>query len=70
MGGRDGLFSLTVTYFLVLLWAADEASADGLLSLYLQQAFFHSGDVLLASPVSVQNYGRSVSSLRKLTSGT
>ena len=28
------------------------------LSLYFQQAFFHSGDALLASPVSVQNSAR------------
>ena len=43
MGGRDGLFSLALTYFLVLL------------PLYLQQAFSHPGDALLASPVLCSN---------------
>ena len=50
MGERDGLFALTVTYFLVLLWV-DEASGLVLLPPHLQQAFSHPGDALLASPV-------------------
>ena len=62
MGGRDGLFSLTVTYFLVLLQVADEANADELFSLYLQQALFLSGDTLLAPRVWVKKYCSNISS--------
>ena len=62
MGGRDSLFSLAVTYLLVLLQVADETSADELLSLYFQQAFFHLGDALIASPVWGLNYYSNISS--------
>ena len=51
MGGRDGLFSLNVPYILVLLQVADEVSANELPPLYFRQAFSHSGDALLVSPV-------------------
>ena len=50
MGERDGLFALTVTYFLVLLWV-DEASGLVLLQQYLQHVFSNPGDALRVSPV-------------------
>ena len=43
MDGQDSLFFLIVIYCIVLLQAADDAIADELLSLYFQQAFYHSG---------------------------
>ena len=53
MGGWDGQFSLTATYFAVLLQAVNEASDIDLRSLYSQQAFALPGDAHISSPVSV-----------------
>ena len=60
MDGQDSLFFLIVIYCIVLLQAADDAIADELLSLYSQQAFYHSGEAILTSPVVGPNHCRNV----------